>query len=173
MQSGIKHMLAARATTASVSGIAFAGLFAAAVFGGFPALATPGSGFAPTPQSVGTFAEMDVKADKTGHWDLLLKTKDTSTVGVDLLTVQTGGYSGWHSHAGVTLVTVKEGQVAWTDGETCTTTVYQAGEGFVEPANHVHQVRNPYGLTATLVAVQMRPVGTGPRINAPAPSNCP
>ena len=172
MHLPVKTAMSSRAKLGTVCGVAAIGLTAAALVIGIPALATPGSGFAPSPQSAGRFAEMDVKADKTGKWDLFLKTKDTSTVGVDILTVQTGGYSGWHTHAGATLVTVTEGQVAWTDGEDCSTKVYQAGEGFVEPANHVHYVKNPYGLTAKLVAVQIRPVGTPGRVDAPAPANC-
>ena len=137
-----------------------------------PALATPGSGFSPNPQSLGSFDDMDVKADKTGDWDLMLKTKDVTHVGVDKLTVQPGGYSGWHSHTGATFITVTSGEVVWYDGERCSTTTYKAGEGFVEDANHVHQVVNATGAVATFVAVQMRPKGAAPRVDAPAPSAC-
>ena len=172
MYSPIKIVVSSRAKVGTACGFAVIGLTAAAMFTGLPAFATPGSGFTPSPQSVGTFAELDVKADKTGHWDLFLKTKDKSTIGVDVLTVNTSGFSGWHTHTGVTLVTVKQGQVAVKDGVDCSTKVYQAGEGFVEPANHVHMVTNPYGLTAVLVAIQMRPFGTPPRVDAPAPTNC-
>src|SRR4029078_8547242 len=71
-----------------------------------PALATPGSGFAPQSLSTGLFAPMDLKADKTGKWDLMLKTKDSPIIGVDKLPVAGGGQSGWHTHTGVTLVTI-------------------------------------------------------------------
>lgn len=137
-----------------------------------PALATPGSGFSGARQSLASFDEMDVKADKTGHWDLLLKTKDITDLGVDKLTIQPSGYSGWHTHAGATFITVTSGEVTWYDGERCSTTVYRAGEGFVEPANHVHQVVNTTGAVATIVAVQMRPKGTAPRLDSPAPTAC-
>ncbi len=60
-----------------------------------PALATPGSGFSGAPQSLASFDELDVKADKTGHWDLSLKTKDVTDLGVDKLTIQPSGFSGW------------------------------------------------------------------------------
>lgn len=135
---------------------------------GVPAIATPGSGFAPSPLSVGSLPETMAKADKDGTWDLALKTKDTSTVGVDNLTVQPGGYSGWHKHAGITVVTVTSGQINWVNGA-CESKTYSVGDTFVEPANSVHFVRNPYGNTATLVAVQMRPEGTPGRLDAPAP----
>ncbi len=139
---------------------------------GIPVLATPGSGFAPTPLSKGLFGQMDVKADKTGQWDLFLKTKASSDLGVDQLAVAAGGYSGWHSHAGATFITVTSGEITWLDGPGCSSTTYHAGEGFVEPANHVHQVRNNTGAPATIVAVQIRPSGTPGRIDAPAPTNC-
>ena len=173
MHLPIKTAMSSRKKLSAVCGIAAIGLTATALVIGIPALATPGSGFVPRPQSVGSFAPMDVKGDKTGKWDLFLKTKDRSTVGVDLLTVATGGYSGWHTHTGLTLVTVKQGQVAVIDGDDCTTKVYQAGEGFVDASNHNHNVTNPYGLTAVLVAVQIRPLGSSPRVDAPAPPNCP
>lgn len=157
------------ARTAVVIG---AGIAAAAAI--VPALATPGSGFTPTSLSSGLFAALDVKADKTDKWDLFLKTEDRSTIAVDRLTVVPGGQSGWHTHAGVTLVTVTDGEVMWYDGENplCTFATYRKGDGFVEPANHVHLVKNVSGSNAELIAIQMRPVGTSPRIDANKPTNC-
>lgn len=173
MVSEITKPIPAQLRMASVCSVITTGLAAAGLFSGMPALATPGSGFSAVRASVGSFAEIDVKADKTVKWDAFLKTKDDSTIGVDLLTIQTGGYSGWHTHAGITLVTVKSGQVAVTDGDDCSTKVYQAGEGFVDRGGtHVHNVSNPYGLTAELVAVQIRPLGAPGRLDAPAPSKC-
>ncbi|MFM5885698.1 MAG: cupin domain-containing protein [Novosphingobium sp.] len=149
--------------------VAVTGLLAAAAI---PALATPGSGFSGNPSlaAVGTLDDVMAKADKTDKWDATLATKDTSTVGVDYLTIQPGGYSGWHTHTGITLITITSGQVTWYDGSGCQPKTYHAGDSFVEPANHVHNVTNPFGNTATITAVQIRPQGTGPRIDAPAPS---
>ncbi|WP_296679001.1 cupin domain-containing protein [Novosphingobium sp.] len=151
--------------------LAAAGLTGTASLIGVPALATPGSGFAPAPLAVGSLPETLAKADKAGHWDVTLKTKDVTTVGVDNLTVQPGGYSGWHTHTGLTVVTVTGGQINWVDAA-CQSKTYQVGDTFIEPANSVHYVRNPYGNTATLVAVQLRPLGTGGRIDAAAPAGC-
>lgn len=140
-----------------------------------PALATPGSGITVTALSKGDFEELDVKADKADNWDLLLKTKDDSDIGVDHLVIAPGGRSGWHTHAGSTLVTVTVGEVEWYDGDDslCPSRTYRAGEGFVEPANHVHNVRNTSGAPAEIVAVQMRPDNTPGRIDAPKPDDCP
>lgn len=154
----------------AMAGVAVAALASALVV--LPALATPGSGFMPAMLSKGLFGELDVKADKTGKWDLMLKTKGATDVGVDRLTVVPGGQSGWHSHVGPTFVTVTIGQIVWTDAATCTTRTYQAGDGFVEPANGVHLVRNTSGATAEFVAIQMRPQGAAGRVDAPQPANC-
>lgn len=143
---------------------------AAAIFFVLPALATPGSGVSVTPVSLGTFDPLDVKADKTDKWDLFLRTKDDSDIGVDNLVIQAGGTTGWHTHAGPVLITVKTGSVIWIDGVACTATTYRAGDTFVEPANHLHNVYSQSGVE--FVGVQMRPTGSAGRIDAPASTRC-
>lgn len=145
---------------------------AASAFHVIPAHATPPSGFARTEVSTGSFAPFDVKADKIEKWDLFLKTKDETTIGVDRLAVAVDGQSGWHTHAGATLVTVTVGEIVWIDGVVCSRKTYRVGDTFVEPANHVHLVRNTSGAPAEFVAVQIRPEAAAGRIDAPAPENC-
>jgi len=138
-----------------------------------PALATPGSAFGPpVAVSAGVFPPFRVNADKAAHWDLKLTSKDRTTVGVDKLVVQPGGYSGWHSHAGPTLVTVVSGRIIWQDGVGCSRKSYEAGDTFVEEANHVHNVLNQSGSPAEFIAIQMRPEGTGGRVDESQPPNC-
>ncbi len=51
-----------------------------------PALATPGSGFAPSPVIVGQFGSLHTishKDDRWPTWDLLFKTKANTDLGVD------------------------------------------------------------------------------------------
>ena len=52
---------------------------------------------------------------------------------------------------------------------------YRVGESFVEPANNVHLVHNTTGATVVFTAVQIRPEGTGGRIDAAQPTDagCP
>lgn len=61
-----------------------------------PALATPGSNFAPAPIVNGHFGTLHVNTpgDKTDKWGLILKTLDNTDIGADRLTVQASGYSG-------------------------------------------------------------------------------
>ena len=150
----------------------FLAALTASVFINLPALATASSGFSRLPLSLGLFGELDVKADKTGHWDLFLKTKDATDIGVDRLTVIPGGQSGWHKHAGPTFVTVTKGRLTWVDSTDCIVREYREGDGFVEPANHVHLARNLTGSNVEFVAIQMRPQGSEGRIDTPPPTNC-
>ena len=137
-----------------------------------PVLATPGSGFTPTSLSVAIFGQTHAKADRAGTWDLEFKSRGRTLVGVDQLVVAGNGQSGWRTHAGLTFVSVKSGSVRWTDGENCLTRTYNAGDGFIEPANHLHLVRNASATQgAEFIAVQMRPEGTPGRLDAAAPTN--
>jgi quercetin dioxygenase-like cupin family protein len=147
-----------------------------------PAFATQGQGFAPSTISLGNLGPVDARADdkvseqgqnnRFNHWDLMLKTSDQSDVGVDRLTVQSGGFSGWHSHAGPIVVTVLTGSITWYDGKDCSAKTYQQGQSFVEQANHPHFVANATNSTVELIAFTIRPDGTPGRIDAPAPATC-
>ncbi len=139
------------------------------------ALATPGSGFSNTPYPVGHFGSLDVKADKDQKWDLFLRTKDRTDIGVDRLTVAPGGQSGWHSHTGPVFVTVTVGSIVRYDGSDslCPMTTYRVGHTFVEQPNLVHLIRNASETEpAEFVAVQMRPEGAAGRVDQPEPANC-
>ena len=139
-----------------------------------PAPATPASGFVGTQIAKGLYGALDVKGDKTGKWDLLLKTKDNSDLYVTRNAIAIGGQSGWHTHPGPSLITVTVGEIVAyeSDNPLCTPTVYRAGEGFVDQGDHAHLLRNESGAVAETVAVQFLPQGAVRRIDAPQPSNC-
>lgn len=155
--------------------VAVAAAASALTFGAMqigPALATPGSGFAPGPIVNGQFGALHTishKEDRWPTWDLLFKTKAATDLGVDVLTIQPDGFSGWHSHAGPIYVTVKSGAVNWYDGATCAYRTYHAGDTFVEPAHNVHFVENAVDEVTTLVAVAPRPHGAPGRLDAAEP----
>jgi quercetin dioxygenase-like cupin family protein len=91
-------------------------------------------------------------------------------------TVLSGGYSGWHTHPGPSVVLVKSGSATVYDGDdpNCTPLVYPAGTGFVDPGDgHVHMVRNEGSDTLVTQAFQIIPEGESRRIDAPSPGNCP
>ena len=147
---------------------------------GAPALATPGSGFVPSPIVNGNFGQIseNTASDKTGSWGMILKTLDDTDIGADRLTLQPGGYSGWHGHPANEFVTVTQGSIVWYDGSDplCTPHHYSAGESFIERAYRIHDVRNASNsASAEYVAIVIKPAGyVGPafRLDRPEPNNC-
>jgi quercetin dioxygenase-like cupin family protein len=71
--------------------------------------------------------------------------------------LEANGTTGWHSHPAHVFVLVKAGRVALSDGDTCTRTVYDKGEVFVETPEHVHKATavgpDPALLIATFVGL--------------------
>jgi quercetin dioxygenase-like cupin family protein len=139
------------------------------------ALATSGSGITTTNISVGDFAEID--ADVRGYgYKLSVKAKGASDVYVVSNVFAPGGHSGWHTHPGPSLITVKSGTISAYSGDdpSCTAEIYPAGTGFVDPGDgHVHILRNEGDVPAETIAVQLLPDGAPRRIDSPAPGNCP
>ena len=153
---------------------------AAAIFGAggaivVPALATPSSGFTRAELSTGVLDEVNTRGENDDKWEVRFRTKDESTLGLDRLTIVDGGHSGWHTHAGITMVTVIAGEVRWYDGADpgCPLKIYRVGDSFVEPANNVHLVQNISGGVAEFTAVQVRPRDAAGRIDAAQPAACP
>lgn len=152
-----------------------AAIFVVAAVVGAPTSATPASGFVAAPVAAGNFgSDLDVKADKIEHWDLTLKAKDDTLTGINRVTVQPGGHSGWHSHPIPIFLTVTVGEIQWFDGSNplCPAKTYHVGDSFVEPANRVHNVVNATGSVAEFYAVRFNPDGITFFIDQPEPNNC-
>lgn len=164
----------------SITVTASAAMLVASSFLVVPALATPGSNFAPAPIVNGHFGTLNenTAGDKTGKWGLHLKTLSDTDIGADRLTVQGGGFSGWHAHPAPVHVTVTQGSIIWYNGSNplCTPHTYNAGESFIEDAYVVHNVVNASNsAVAEFVAIVIKPVGfVGPafRLDRPKPNNC-
>ncbi|MEO7366237.1 MAG: cupin domain-containing protein [Sphingomicrobium sp.] len=171
------HRNYGRSTAISV--VAVSALVGAALSAA-PALATPGSGFVPSPVANGHFGTLSINTagDKTDKWGMVLKTLDDTDVGADRLTVQPQGYSGWHAHPAPVFVTVTQGTIEWFDDALCAAHTYHTGQSFIEPAYRAHNVRNPAatgGTVAEFIAIVVKPAGfVGPafRINRDQPSSC-
>ena len=82
------------------------------------------------------------------RWHLKLSASGPSNFYVQNLVVAPNGYSGWHHHPGVLMITVTEGLIDWYDGD-CTKTTYTAGQSFTE-SNAVHDLVNPGAVNAHL-----------------------
>jgi quercetin dioxygenase-like cupin family protein len=150
----------------------FAGLAALVIAA--TALATAGSGVTSTTLATGTLESIDVHV-KTGDWKTKLETKGTSDVIVTENRVAPGGHFGWHSHPGPSLVIVKSGTSTFYDGDdpTCTPHVYAAGSAYVDPGGDTHIARNEGSTELVLIVARLLPAGAPPRVDEPAPGNCP
>jgi quercetin dioxygenase-like cupin family protein len=145
-----------------------------------PAVATPGSGFAPSPIVNGHFDKLSINTagDKTGKWGLIMKSLDDTDIGADRLVIAAGGVSGWHAHPAPVFVTVTQGSITWYDGSDplCSSHTYSAGQSFIEGAYRIHNVRNASNsVGAEYVAVVIKPanfVGPAFRLDRPEPNNC-
>jgi quercetin dioxygenase-like cupin family protein len=140
------------------------------------AFATPSTDFTTVQLSKARFAKIDVKTNDALPHQVKVKTKGESDVYVVENTVKPGGSSGWHTHAGPSLITVKSGTATFYDSDdpTCTPHVVSAGAGVIDPGDgHVHLLRNEGNVDLVTVTVQILPAGADRRIDAPRPGNCP
>jgi hypothetical protein len=104
-----------------------------------------------------------------------IKVTEPSDVYIVRNTVPPGGYSGWHTHPGPSVVSVTTGVATVYDGDDayCLPARYPAGTGFIDAGgDHVHMVRNEGTTDLVTVAFQIIPTGTDRRIDRPAPGYC-
>ncbi|MFN2469436.1 MAG: cupin domain-containing protein [Gaiellaceae bacterium] len=94
------------------------------------------------------------------------------------MTIAPGGHTGWHTHPGPVVVTVKTGTLTFYDAndQECRPRPFNAGEAFVDRGGgHVHIARNegtvPLEFWATYFVPG--PAGSAFREDAPSPGNCP
>ena len=99
-------------------------------------------------------------------------------VAVNQITVQLAGFSGWHSHPGITVVALQSGQLTLFSepiaGGKCRVRTYTAGQVFLEHPKNEYQAVNT-GSEAYVLAVTFFnvPPNNGPsRINQADPGNC-
>jgi quercetin dioxygenase-like cupin family protein len=151
------------------------------------ALATPGSGVLSNSISRATVPAFETEAtveafetesrtdgqDREG-WKVEIETKGVSDIVTQTITLGRGGSSGWHSHPGPAIVSVKSGTVTFYHGDdrSCTPHVFSTGTGFVEPGGDIHIARNEGTEDLTLNVTYIVPHGAPQRIDQPSPGNC-
>lgn len=129
--------------------------FAVATTGTFatPALASPPSGVSAETYVTGTL----VGSDQQNSDRIKFQTKENVAVRVQKLTFSAGGYTGWHHHPGIVIVTVKEGMIQMKHSD-CSVHEYGPGSAhgsvFVEGEGRVHNAGAAAGavVLATYVA---------------------
>ena len=132
--------------------------------------ATPGQGVTTTILS-GPVALDEIHAmSHTPEHTAVINTRGPSHVYFVSNLISPGGHTGWHSHPGISFVTVRSGTATEYHGDDPSTPhVYPAGSGFVEEAGAVHVIRNEGETALELVAFQLIPFGAVRRIDEPAP----
>jgi quercetin dioxygenase-like cupin family protein len=127
------------------------------------AIATPSTGSV-VPEVIG--------AGSTTERVRLTARPDFNTV-VARFTFGPNSSTGWHTHPGRTLVTVKSGTFTVYHAEDCAPIVYGPGDAFVELPTTVHVGRNETTANVELGVVIFRvPIDGSPRIDQPQPEDC-
>lgn len=138
-------------------------------------LATPGIGVISAPvHARGTHAELLNVHGKAG---IKLRTKSSVDFVTQQIVIAPGGTTGWHSHPGPVLVTVKSGELTlvYADDATCEGRTYRAGESFVDRGDEVvHTALNRGSQNVELWATYLVPgaPGTPARVDAASPGTC-
>ena len=128
------------------------------------ALATPGEG------SVGTILNRGANSDEVKvHTDeIKFKTGGPTDILVVTQTWQPGGHSGWHTHSGLVLFTLKSGEVSVFDGN-CNARVVSPGQALVEPVGEPMEVKNYGTVPAVAYFAIVNAPGAPGRDDAPNP----
>lgn len=125
--------------------------------------------------ATGRHSDDDDEDVSTDH-PVKIQARDPSDVYVVRNTVPPGGYSGWHTHPGPSVVSVTAGTATVYDADdpSCAPVTYPAGSGFIDAGGgHVHMVRNEGSVDLVTVAFQIVPAGAQRRVDAPDPGFCP
>jgi quercetin dioxygenase-like cupin family protein len=111
----------------------------------------------PNPNQAAQFAEIMSYA-KIGDWKAKLSIDQFQLYAVEV-TIQPGGWLGWHSHPGLSLVVVKSGTATFYEADDCSPQVLPTGATFFEFANDVHMVRNEGTVPLVNLVLQLTPPG--------------
>jgi hypothetical protein len=123
------------------------------------ALGSTGLGFASQPPfaTANIADKIELNSDR-----IKFQTKGPADVRVQKIVIAPGGYSGWHHHPGIVIVSVASGAVTFTNSD-CSSTTYgpglPAGSAFVEGGDDPGQASSVDGATvyATYVAPHASP----------------
>lgn len=122
--------------------------------------------------STGSVVSTVIGAGATDETYKLKARPDTNTV-VASFTFGPNSSTGWHTHPGRTLVTVKSGTFTVYHAEECEPMVYGPGDAFVELPTTVHVGRNETSEPVELGVVFFKvPIDGSPRIDQPQPETC-
>jgi quercetin dioxygenase-like cupin family protein len=135
-----------------------------ALLGAGIAAATPPSGVSRNELAKGTISDA-----------VSIQTSSPSDFHVNQVTIQPGGYSGFHTHPGAEVTAVKTGTLTVFDTKNpdCKPRTVAAGAGIYIPGGMVHAARNDGTTPVELYVTYLVPEGKPVRAEADKPSKCP
>ena len=106
---------------------------------------------------------VQVRVRPDGRPTEVVNIKDASNTAVLRFTVQPGVRFPWHSHPGLVMVTITQGELIFVYANDCIERRYPAGTAFVDPGfGNVHYAVNRTGAETVLVATFLGVPATGP-----------
>jgi len=101
------------------------------------------------------------------EWTVSLEDNGQSEMYFQDLVIGPGGYTGWHSHPGLLLITMKEGGIDFYNKD-CVKTPYATGQSFSEGADP-HALVNTGSVNARLLVAYVVKTGEPRRIEQSQP----
>jgi quercetin dioxygenase-like cupin family protein len=96
---------------------------------------------------------VQVRLKPSGRSREVVNIDDASRMAVVRFTVQPGVRFPWHSHPGLVMVAVTQGDLVFVYGDDCVQRRYPAGTAFIDPGfGNVHYAFNPTGGELVIVA---------------------
>jgi hypothetical protein len=106
---------------------------------------------------------VQVRVKPAGRATEVINVGDASNMAVLRFTVQPGVRFPWHSHPGVVLVSVTEGELVFVYADDCIQRRYPVGTAFVDPGfGNIHYAFNPTAGETVVVATFLGVPPTGP-----------
>ena len=136
-------------------------------------MATPPKGLIGTPLARGAAGEFRIRDHDMG---LKLRAGKPTDLALVKATLDPGGYTGWHGHAGPSLVVVKTGTLTMYQPHShwCSVETFGPGKAFTHPTD-VHNFVNLGTEVVEFYIVYFLPAGASPApIDEPVvPAGCP
>jgi quercetin dioxygenase-like cupin family protein len=101
-------------------------------------------------------------------WSAQVETEGPSNFSVQDAVFAPGGFTGWHTHPGILMLTLIEGSIEWYDSN-CGKHLYNAGDSWTEGTS-LHYVRVIGSANAHFVTAYITPKGQPKRIDKPTPA---
>ncbi|TVR98247.1 MAG: cupin domain-containing protein [Rhodospirillales bacterium] len=77
---------------------------------------------------------------------------DASSLAVMEFTIQPGAIFAWHTHPGIVLVSLAQGELDFIFAEDCAARRLTPGTAIVDPGNEMHTARNPGDVPTIVIA---------------------